>query len=192
MKKLIVCVIAFIVTTVIIFSAQTVAYYSDSVEGNIISITGSNLSGELIEITYPSDGSEPIVGHTPIKIIPGLTVKKSVTVKNTGDLSMYLRLTVDKEFNLSAENAGKDVDPSLVDLKINTEYWELRDGFYYYKHPVSEGMSTEPLFTEVNFSSKMGNTYTNSTITLRIKAYATQADNNGATVFDAQGWPAIN
>ena len=192
MKKLIICVIALIVTTVIIFSAQTVAYFSDGLDDNVVmTLVGSNLSGELIETTIPTDGGDPIVGPTPVKIIPGVTVKKSVSVKNTGELAMYLRVTVDKEFGLSKENEGKTVDPALVGLELNDEYWELKDGFYYYKLPLSKGASTEPLFTTVSFSPEMDNTYTNSTITLRIMAYATQVENNGATVFDAQGWPEV-
>jgi len=192
MKKLIASVIALIVTTVVIFSAQTVAYFSDGQDINpVITLTGANLSGELIESTVSAVGEEPVLGPTSVRILPGATVQKSVAVKNTGGMEMYLRLTVEKEFQLSEQNEGKPTDPTLVGIEINTAHWEERNGFYYYKTPLLRGEMTEPLFTEVTFSSQMDNTYTNSAITFHIKAYATQVAGNGASVFEAQGWPAV-
>lgn len=192
MKKLIASVIALIVTTVVIFSAQTVAYFSDGQDINpVITLTGANLSGELIESTVSAVGEEPVTGPTTVRILPGATVQKSVAVKNTGGMEMYLRLTVEKEFRLSEQNEGKPTDPTLVGIEINTAHWEERDGFYYYKTPLLRGETTEPLFTEVTFSSQMDNTYTNSAITFHIKAYATQAAGNGVSVFEAQGWPHV-
>ena len=192
MKKLIASVIALIVTTVVIFSAQTVAYFSDGQDINpVITLTGANLSGELIESTVAAVGEEPVSGPTSVQILPGATVQKSVAVKNTGGMEMYLRLTVEKEFRLSAENEGKPTDPTLVGIEINTAHWEERDGFYYYKTPLLRGETTEPLFTEVTFSSQMNNIYTNSAITFHIKAYATQVTGNGVSVFEAQGWPRV-
>ncbi|MBQ9759817.1 MAG: hypothetical protein IJW16_00550 [Clostridia bacterium] len=191
-KKQLIAIIAFIVTSVILFSAQTIAYFTDGGDNNtVITMVGANLSGELIEATVTEEGAEPVIGPTAVRIVPGKAVEKSVAVKNTGDLGMYLRLTVEKEFALSAENAGKPTDPTLVQFELNTTHWEERDGFYYYKTPVLSGETTEPLFTEVNFSSQMDNTYTNSTITFRIKAYATQTVDNSASVFEAHGWPAV-
>ncbi len=190
MKKLIASVIALIITTVAVFSAQTVAYFSDGADIRpVVTLTGANLSGELIETTASATGGEPIVGPAPLRIRPGTTVQKSVAVKNTGDLEMYLRLTVDKAFVLSAENEGEPTDPDLVYFEINEAYWAEDGDYYYYRKPLAHGQTTEPLFSEVSFSGEMGNIYTNSTITLCVTAYAVQVNGNGTCVFDAQGWP---
>jgi hypothetical protein len=192
MKMKIIVIALLLATSVAVFSAQTIAYFTDGGESNlVITMVGANLSGELIEETVLTEGAAPIIGPTSVRIVPGGRVMKSVSVKNTGDMRMYLRLTVEKEFTLSEENAGKPIDPSLVGFEIDTAHWEERDGFYYYKTPISENETTAPLFTEVSFSSKMDNTYTNSTITFHIKAYATQAPGNYASVFEAHGWPAV-
>ncbi len=192
MKMKIIVIALLLATTVAVFSAQTIAYFTDGGESNpVITMVGANLSGELIEETVLTEGAEPVIGPTSVRIVPGGRVMKSVSVKNTGDMRMYLRLTVEKEFTLSEENAGMPIDPSLVGFEIDTTHWEERDGFYYYKTPISENETTAPLFTEVSFSSQMDNTYTNSTITFHIKAYATQVPGNYASVFEAHGWPAV-
>lgn len=191
-KRQMISLIAMIVTSVIVFSAQTIAYFTDGGTNNpVITMVGANLSGELVETTVLTEGEEPVLGPTSVRIVPGKTVQKSVFVKNTGDMGMYLRLKVDREFDLSAENEGRATDPTLVHFDVNTSHWEERDGFYYYKTPVYHGEATEPLFTEISFSSQMDNTYTNSSITFRIQAYATQVTGNGVSVFEAQGWPAV-
>ena len=192
MKKIIICVVSLIVTVVAVFSVYTLAFLSDSAgEDLVVVAVGGNISGKLIESTVPAGGGEPVLGSTPVQIMPGTKVQKSVCVENTGTLPMYLRMTVDKQFELSQENAGSPTDPSLVTVTLNTAYWEERDGFYYYKQPLSPGKTTEPLFTEVHFAPEMGNTYTNSKITFRVKAYATQVRDNGASVFEVQHWPAV-
>ena len=178
------------VASVVVFSASTIAYFTDGKDDNlVISGDGSNLSGEIVEITDFADGSAPVVGPSPVRIVPGAKVLKTVTVKNTGSMGMYLRVTLDKEFLLSEANEGKTVDPDLVTFNLNTEYWELRDQFYYYKHALQKGETAEPLFTEVNFAPEMDNTYTNSTITFVIRAYATQIPADATSVFDVTGWP---
>ena len=192
MKKLLISAIIVLVATVIMFTAGTIAYFTDGQDDSlVITGDGANLSGEIIEITVPLDGGEPISGPTSMRIVPGSVVKKSVSVENTGTMGMYLRISIDKIFTLSEKNQGKPVEPELVLLNINEEYWELRDGFYYYKSVISKGETTEPLFTEVEFSSQMNNTYTNSSIELKIKAYATQIPAEANSVFDVTSWPSV-
>ena len=190
MKKLVISSIAVLAVIVAAFAAGTIAYFNDGEDDNlIIAVDGSNLSGEIVEYTVLEEGEDPVLGPTSMRIVPGGTVQKSVAIENTGSMGMYLRMSVDKEFTLSEENAGKTTDPDLVSFNLNEENWELRDGYYYYKRVLSKGETTEPLFTEVNFSGNMNNTYTNSTITFTLKAYATQIPADAESVFDVQSWP---
>ena len=192
MKKLLISTIAVLVITVAAFTASTIAYFTDGEDDRlIISADGANLSGKIIEYTVLEEGTEPVFGPTSMRIVPGGAVQKSLSVENTGSMDMYLRISVDKVFALSEANLGKPTDPDLVELVVNDEHWELRDGFYYYKNALRDGETTEPLFTEVKFSSGMNNTYTNSTITLTVRAYATQIPAEAATVFDVDTWPAV-
>ena len=79
-----------------------------------------------------------------------------------------------------------------VNKALNTEYWKEKDGFYYYKDVLNPDETTKPLFTEVLFSSKMGDIYQQSKATINVIAYATQVANNGTDVFTAAGWPEAN
>ena len=120
--------------------------------------------------------------------MPGCEVSKIVEVKNTGSQPAYVRLRVTKEIKLSGQTEG-EADLSLVTFDLNSQDWEERDGFYYYREPLEPGQTTQPLFTAVSFSESMGNLYQDSIAVVQVKAYATQTANNGETVFDAAGWP---
>lgn len=192
MKHMIIALIVLTVLCVGVFTAGSIAFFTDGDDDRlIITMDGSNLSGEIVETTVTEDGEPPIIGPTTLRIVPGAVVSKTVAIKNTGTMNMYVRLTVDKVFTLSEVNSGEEADPSLVELRLNTEKWELRDGFYYYKDVLLSGKSTEPLFTELRFSPYMNNLYTNSTLTLTIKAYATQIPASADSVFDVTSWPAV-
>ena len=192
MNKIIIVAIVMLVFTAVVFSAGTIAYFTDGEDDRlIISADGSNLAGEIIESTVLQEGEEPVLGPTNIRIMPGSKVKKTVAVENTGSMSMYLRLTVDKIFFLSPENEGSETNPELVRFNLNTEFWELRDGFYYYKEPLLKGETTEPLFTEISFAPEMNNVYENSTIAFTVKAYATQILSDATSVFDVTTWPDV-
>ncbi len=192
MKKMLIGTIALLAVLVATFTAGTIAYFTDGENDRlVITVDGARLSGEIIEMTVTEDGKPPVQGPTDIRIIPGKTVEKTVSVKNTGTMAMYLRMTVDRTFILSPENEGKPTDPELVAVNLNDEYWELRDGFYYYKKVLLSGETTEPIFTNVTFSSKMDNKYTNSRITFTLRAYATQIPAEAESVFDVSTWPSV-
>lgn len=192
MKRFVFCVISLVLTVILFFSVSTLAFFTKrtGTGDDLVAVSGS-VSCKLFESTVPAGGGEPILGPTSMQIRPGSSVEKTLTVKNTGSLSVYLRVKVEKQFALSAENKGKPVDDTLVSLALNTAYWEERDGFYYYKLQLLPGKTTEPLMTAVHFAPEMGNTYTNSEITLRIKAYAAQVSDQSVSVFETNNWPAV-
>ena len=89
-----------------------------------------------------------IPGQVPITINETFngTTKSGVTVTNTGNIDAYIRVAivanaVDKDGNIIAGTA-----PDYVYL-VNTDYWKLLDGYYYYKGAVAPNGTTEPLFT---------------------------------------------
>ena len=45
------------------------------------------------------------------------------------------------------------------------------------------------LLSSVTFSKQMGNLYKDSRISVTVNMEIVQSNNNGATVFDATGWP---
>ena len=90
-----------------------------------------------------------------------------------------------KVMDVPAEELAKVI---LIDA--NDAAWTQKDGWWYYKAAVNTGETTAPLFEEVVFSGPhMDNKYQNCTVTVDVTAQAVQKANNGATVWEAKGWP---
>ncbi len=75
-------------------------------------------------------------------------------------------------------------------MELNTINWEARDGYYYYREPLAPNAETEPLFTQVTFSAGMDDRYEGSLAYIKVTMDAVQSNENGASVFEADGWPA--
>lgn len=88
---------------------------------------------------------------TPDSINPGDTITKIPVVKVSGT-DCYVRVFC--EFS--------DSDVNYATLNFNTTDWTTKqsDGYYYYKHRLSDGEETKPLFTQV----KIDDTVTNNDI----------------------------
>ena len=77
-----------------------------------------------------------------------------------------------------------------ITLDYNTTDWTYSDGYYYYNSPVDGDAFTNELFSSVAFDISLGNSYMDAVLSIDVDAEAVQYANNGATVLDAQGWPA--
>ena len=173
-KNSVIASIAFALISVVLFSAQTYAYFTDSETSENNTIKAGNL-----EITTVAAGGS--VNTEPTAIMPGTEVAKGVDVKNTGSLNSYVRAKID----ISIDKAGINQAEleSLIQFNINTTIWKLHtDGYYYYvggTKGVVESNDTVNLYTQIKFLPKMGNEYTNATITITVNTEAVQSDFNG-------------
>ncbi len=166
-----------------VLSYGTLAYFTaeDTAE-NVI--TSGNINIELIET---NEDSSPFPEKGISGIIPGDSVGKIVSVINTGDNAVYVRLSLDiSVFSAKAETLSAGV----VEMDINSGAWEEKDGYYYYGEVLEPGEQTAPLFTEVTFAPEMGNEYMDAVTHIDVAAQAVQSRNNGTNVFEAAGWPA--
>ena len=184
-KKIFVC--AFIAICLSFVAYGTTAYFTYEDKATNV-ITMGNVKIELQELTIPDSGGDPIPFKDPMDVLPGTDVSKIVQVKNIGVQPAWIRISVLKSI-LLAEDVLDNADVSLVSYDLNSQYWIEKEGFYYYKEPVNPGKVTEPLFTEVSFSTAMGNMYQESKAILQIAAQATQVIHNGDNVIEAAGWP---
>lgn len=184
-KRIFVC--AFIAVCLSIVAYSTTAYFTyEDTATNVI--TMGNVKIELQETAIPNGGGSPIPFQDAIDVLPGTDVSKIVKVKNVGAQPSWIRISVEKSIIL-ADGVVGNVDLSLMTYDLNTKYWIEKDGYYYYKGVLNPGETTEPLFTKVIFAPNMSNMYQQSKATIEINAQATQAANNGSTVFEAAGWP---
>lgn len=176
----VIATVLFTLLILVVFSAQTYAYFTDSVQ----SFNNSIQSGSLDIDTVAAGGS---VNTEPTPIMPGTKVAKGVDVKNIGSLNSYVRAKITIEIDKSGINQTEL--ESLIHFNINTANWKLHtDGYYYYvggTNGVVGSNDTVNLFTEINFLSTMGNEYTNAKITITVTTEAVQSDFNGTGPLDA-------
>lgn len=182
--KIKIFVVALVAAMMAFISASTLAYYSTVGKATNV-VTSGNIQFIIHEMTdqgkeFPKEG---------VYIVPGDIVSKKVSIENDCEHPFYLRVKMVYGVNseeLTAEDCFK--------LNINEEYWELHDGWYYYKGIVEPGETTPDVFSHVEMvGAKIDNSYIGKTLTLTVDAQAVQSENNPITdgkVYTASGWPA--
>ena len=179
------------IITVLSFAYSTFAFFTDSTDSRYNALAAGTASVELVDVTYQPGGNVTVTPGEAIRILPGYEVKKTVGAKNTGSVPLYIRVKINLDITLAGNAIGREaeIDTSLVGYNINEEKWFLHtDGYYYYRTALVHDKETEPLFTTVKFSEKMGNLYKDSTITFKLNMEAVQANNNGTSPIDANYW----
>lgn len=181
--KIKIVALALVAVLISMIAQASLAYYSTV--GKVTNVVTSGNIQLIIHETTDQGKEFPEVG---VYIIPGDVVSKEVTIENDCEHPFYLRVKivygVDSR-ELSAEDCFK--------LNINSEHWELHDGWYYYKDIVSPGETTPEVFSHVEIvGAKVDNSYIGKTLTLTVNAQAVQSENNPITsgnTYTASGWP---
>lgn len=190
-KRGIIIAIISIVISIGVFAYGTYAFFTDttiSQNNKIVASTGvKNVT--VKDYVYNEEG-ESVPSPSVIKVLPSKEVAKSVTLQNKNLTSVYVRAKYYLDLTLSSENASREdeIDLSLVVVEINQTKWIYKDGYYYYDGAIPAGAETELFITSVSFDKDMPNMYQDSIITIKTRFEIVQANNNGATVFDAVGW----
>ena len=202
-KKILLLATLAIFTSVI--ATGTLAYFTAEGQAHNVITTGK-VGIELIEKMTASNGTmidfpkEGVGG-----VMPGTSVSKIVSVKNTGDAQAWIRVWVNvgiseagdpisnpmiKNLPLTiTDSNGEEID--VITLDFDHEKWihSEEDGYYYYIDPVDVNDSTSTLFETVSFAKEMGNEYQNCKVLIDVSAEAVQTANNGNKVTEANGWP---
>ena len=169
-----------IIAILAVISVGTLAYFTSEQNAENV-ISAGNIKLEIHEKTasgedFPKEG---------IIVMPGDTVSKIVTVENTGDHPLYLRVKLTEGVSDEALT-----DDDCLDININRSCWLEKDGYYYYYRALQSGETTEQLFSEVYFDLyNIDNKYLGKYFTLNVAASAVQSENNGSDVLNAMGWP---
>lgn len=111
-----------------------------------------------------------------------IAAEQKRSVKNTGDVDAYIRaaVTVNWVSTTVGDNTTyglRPVENTDYSLTINTTDWVTHtDGYYYYKHRVAPGDTTQPLVTGIKTLRTAPEGYT---LAVEVAAEAIQA--NGTT-----------
>ena len=179
MKRKLILLFA-IAALISILSTGTLAYHVVYGTAENVITTGNV---DLVLHNRNADGST--VSDKGVLCLPGSVVDRVVTVENAGEQPFYVRISLRKY----VENSTLPAQDCL-NIAVDTVNWTLRDGYYYYHEALQPGMTTSPLFTEVEIDAvNVDNAYLGKTLMLDVSAYAVQSRNNGESVMDAVGWP---
>lgn len=179
-SRLLLIAVAAILLTVL--TQPSLAYYTAVGTATNV-VTSGSIQLQIHEKT--ADGSAfPEQG---VYIIPGDIVSKQVSVENICEHPFYLRVKLVRGTDdqaLSAEDCLK--------MDIDTANWTYLDGYYYFNRILQPGEDTPALFTQVEIvGSKVDQSHIGSMLSLTVRAYAVQSENNPAEhPWDAAGWPA--
>lgn len=181
-KKQKALLLAAVIVVIALFSNSTLAYYTvTGVATNVVT------SGEIrLQIQELTEDGKPFPQEGVI-VIPGDTVGKEVSVRNICSHPFWLRVELVKgstQEELAAEEALQIVD-------INDRDWTRQGDYYYYNEILYPNEITEPLFTQVHISGPHVDQHDiGATLTLTVKAYAVQSENNPAQhPWEVSGWP---
>jgi len=184
--------VAAIVICLAVLASGTLAYFTADVQiHNVITSNGVSIE---IEEWQDEVGGTPYPKE-PIKVMPGVTVDKIVTVKNK-EAESYIRARFEviiKNANGEKMNLLPETLAGIVTVAVNGNHWNQKNGemnWWYYTDAADPGAVTEPLFTEVEFNGpNMTNEYQNCTVEVIVYAQAVQSANNGSSALEAAGWP---
>jgi hypothetical protein len=178
--RLLIFSLAAIVATLI--SQGTLAFYS--VIGTATNVV---TSGNIKLAIHETSGDGTPFPEEGVYVIPGQIVSKRATVENICGHPFYLRVKLVDEID-SEELSSED----CFGIDINDSAWTVReDGYIYYNEVLEPGATTPPVFTEVEIiGDKIDNKYIGRVLTLTVKAFAVQQENNPAQhPWEAEGWP---
>ena len=196
-KKMLVMatVMCFAVVTFISSSFASFTATSSS-HGNVITSGGAGF--DVVDLIFPSGSTEGVVppgeGSTAtFAAYPGETIQRSVSAVNRGGVSVYVRAKIDCTITLKDKYAHRsdEIDTSLLSYTV-TDSWLTRDtfdGYYYYSSTLPKGAKSPEFLQAISFSDDMANIYKGATVEVSVVFEIVQAEGNGETVFDAEGWP---
>lgn len=181
--KLKLTVISLVAILLTFFTQASLAFYT-----TIGRATNVVTTGEIRFIIHETTDQGTPFPEEGVYIVPGDVVSKQVTVESDCEQPFYLRVKlvygVDEQ-ELSSEECFL--------VNINQEYWQLVDGWYYYKGIVEPGQTTPYVFSQVEIvGSKVDNSYLGKTLTLSVVAQGVQSAHNpvtGTNTYEASGWP---
>lgn len=182
--KIKIAVVALVAAVFAFIGQPTLAYYQ-----TVGKATNVVTSGSIQLIIHEKTDQGTAFPTEGVYIVPGDVVSKEVSIENDCTHPFYLRV------KMVYGTTAQDLSPEeCLKLNIDSEHWQLHEGWYYYKNIVNPGETTPNVFSHVEIvGSKVDTGHICKTLTLTVKAQAVQSEHNpieGGNTYTASGWPA--
>lgn len=134
-------------------------------------------------VAYLLDHTESVTNtFTPAKVevkveetFTDNRIKENIGAKNTGDIPVYIRITLVEYWKKGEDIVAKPEGASVTKTGLNSTNWIEKDGIYYYKTPLAPKASTEDLIKTVTADFPSGYTYHMDVYTEAVQAEPTSA-----------------
>ncbi|MBO4326344.1 MAG: hypothetical protein J5950_03630 [Clostridia bacterium] len=170
MKKVYIIILTALVCSFAVCGILAAAdWYREDRTTNTVSV--GNLSAEIVDI-YEQD----------TVVMPGDTIDKIVSVKNTGESDEIVRVRIEGEWTDSFEPA----DPEQLSCETNGDDWifDAGSGYYYYTDVLSPGEVSEPLMRSFSLSGpNVNNVFSGRPGRITIVMEAVQAAAGGVRIW---------
>ena len=144
------------------------------------------MNTRTLSISLKDAGSGTLSEETVLfdDVMPGadLEMEHRLVVENTGDTSVYARVTLQKVWGEYADHSFTkefDKDSSLIRLETGDDWYimENTDGndetlYLYYRTPLEEGGQTAPILKGLRIAESITNEYANKGIFLDVQVDA--------------------
>ena len=181
--KIKIAVVSVVAALFVFMSQPTMAYYQ-----TVGKATNVVTSGNIQLIIHEQTAQGTAFPEAGVYILPGDVVSKEVSIENDCAHPFYLRVKM-----IYGTNAQDLTAEDCLKLNINDAYWQLHDGWYYYKDIVNPGETTPNVFSHVEIvGSKVDTGHIGKVLTLTVNAQAVQSENNpieSGNIYTASGWP---
>ena len=157
------------------------------------------MNTRTLSISLKDAGSGTLSEETVLidDVMPGadLEMEHRLVVENTGDTSVYARVTLQKVCGEYADHSFTkefDKDSSLIRLETGDDWYimENTDGndetlYLYYRTPLEEGGQTAPILKGLRIAESITNEYANKGIFLDVQVDAVQVSESERARQDA-------
>lgn len=181
--KLKMAVVSLVAILLTFFTQTSLAYYT-----TLGRATNVVTTGDIRFIIHETTDQGTAFPEQGVYIVPGDIVSKQVTIESDCEQPFYLRVKL--VYGVDEQTLP---DEECFRVNINNEYWQLVDGWYYYKGIVEPGQTTPHVFSQVEIvGDQVDNAYLGKTLTLSVVAQGVQSVHNpvnGTNTYEASGWP---
>jgi predicted ribosomally synthesized peptide with SipW-like signal peptide len=111
----------------------------------------------------------------PLKTLPGENVPGNISINNTSNINVYLRIKLSIDESGEGFYQGDDTFDDIFTLTVGEEWTKIGD-WYYYEGPLAPATDLENIITTFSLSGDMSNDYQNKSFILKLDAEAIQGN----------------
>jgi predicted ribosomally synthesized peptide with SipW-like signal peptide len=116
----------------------------------------------------------------PVKTLPGENVTGNISINNTSNINVFLRIKISVDESGGGFYQGTDTFADIFTLTVGSTWTKIGD-WYYYEGPLTPGTNLSNILTAFSLSGTMSNDYQNKSFILKLDAEAIQGTTAAVT-----------